>query len=97
MSEGTTGRILTPQSDVVSFGSFQLFPAARALEKSGVPLTLGNRALDILMVLVERAGEVVSHKELIARSTSTIRMSSARLPSVSGTPDFSSARAAGNS
>ncbi len=39
----------------------------RALEKDGVPVILGNRALDILIVLVERAGEVVSHKELISR------------------------------
>jgi DNA-binding winged helix-turn-helix (wHTH) protein len=32
-----------------------------------VPLALGNRALDIPTVLVERAGEVVSHRDLIAR------------------------------
>lgn len=55
------------QSLSVSFGPFRLFPAARALEKDGVPLALGNRVLDILMVLVERAGEVVSQRELIAR------------------------------
>ena len=57
----------SPQGDIISFGPFRLFPAARALETNGVPLALGNRALDILMVLVERAGEVVSHRELIAR------------------------------
>jgi predicted ATPase/DNA-binding winged helix-turn-helix (wHTH) protein len=33
-----------------------------------MPLALGNRALDILMALVEDAGEVVSHKELMARA-----------------------------
>lgn len=60
-------RVHAPRSEVVSFGSFQLFPTARALEKDGVPLALGNRALDILMVLVERAGEIVSHKELMSR------------------------------
>jgi predicted ATPase/DNA-binding winged helix-turn-helix (wHTH) protein len=53
--------------DNISFGPFRLFPAARAFEKDGVPLALGNRALDILTLLVERAGEVVSHRELIAR------------------------------
>ena len=57
----------SPRSVTISFGPFRLFPAARAFEKSGVPLALGNRALDILMVLVERAGEVVSQRELIAR------------------------------
>jgi predicted ATPase/DNA-binding winged helix-turn-helix (wHTH) protein len=55
------------QGDSISFGPFRLFPAARAFEKNGVPLTLGNRALDILIVLAERAGEVVSHRELLAR------------------------------
>jgi predicted ATPase/DNA-binding winged helix-turn-helix (wHTH) protein len=57
-----------PKSEVASFGPFQLFPSARALEKAGTPLALGNRALDILMALVEDAGEVVSHKELMARA-----------------------------
>jgi predicted ATPase/DNA-binding winged helix-turn-helix (wHTH) protein len=52
---------------VVSFGPFRLFPASRTLEKDGVPLALGNRALDILVVLTERAGEVVSHRELLTR------------------------------
>jgi DNA-binding winged helix-turn-helix (wHTH) protein len=55
------------EGELISFGPFRLFPAARAFEKDGVPFALGNRALDILMVLVERAGEVVSHRELIER------------------------------
>ena len=55
------------QSVTLSFGPFRLFPAARAFERDGIPLALGNRALDILMVLVERPGEVVSQRELIAR------------------------------
>src|SRR6185437_16012349 len=55
------------QSLSVSFGPFRLFPAARAFEKNGMPLALGNRALDILMVLLERPGEVVTHRELISR------------------------------
>jgi predicted ATPase/DNA-binding winged helix-turn-helix (wHTH) protein len=57
----------TSESVTLSFGPFRLFPGARAFEKDGVPVALGNRALDILMVLVERAGEVVSQRELIAR------------------------------
>ena len=52
----------------ISFGPFRLFPAARTFEKDGVRLALGNRAFDILTVLVERAGEVVSHRELIERA-----------------------------
>src|SRR5712672_2947161 len=53
--------------DVSSFGPFRLFAAERLLEKSDEPLQLGGRALDILITLVERAGEVVTRKELISR------------------------------
>ncbi len=54
-------------NDVASFGPFRLFAAERLLEKSNEPLHLGGRALDILITLVERAGEVVTRKELISR------------------------------
>jgi predicted ATPase/DNA-binding winged helix-turn-helix (wHTH) protein len=54
-------------NDGVSFGPFQLFPTARVLEKDGEPVTLGSRALDLLIVLVEHAGKIVSSKELISR------------------------------
>jgi predicted ATPase/DNA-binding winged helix-turn-helix (wHTH) protein len=55
------------EEGAVSFGPFRLFPAERLLEKDGVALHLGGRALDILILLVERAGEVVSKRELVAR------------------------------
>ena len=56
------------QSITLSFGPFRLFPAARTFERDGIRLPLGNRALDILMLLVERAGEVVGQRELLARA-----------------------------
>ena len=52
----------------VSFGPFCLFPGARVLSKGGVAVALGSRALDILITLVERAGEVVSQRELMSRA-----------------------------
>jgi predicted ATPase/DNA-binding winged helix-turn-helix (wHTH) protein len=52
--------------DVISFGPFRLFTAQRLLERAGAPLQLGSRALDILIILVEHAGEVVSKKDLIS-------------------------------
>src|SRR5246500_4040698 len=56
-----------PQSkDVLSFGPFSLFAAERLLKKADKPIPLGGRALDILIALAERAGEVVTHKELIS-------------------------------
>ena len=53
--------------DVICFGPFRLSTTERLLEKSGVPVRLGSRALDILIALVERPSEVVSKRELIAR------------------------------
>jgi DNA-binding winged helix-turn-helix (wHTH) protein len=56
-----------PAADLISFGPFRLCPAHRNLEKAGSPIHLSARAFDILVVLVERAGEVVSKKMLMAR------------------------------
>src|SRR5215469_5237166 len=51
-------------NEVLSFGSFSLFTAERLLKKDGEPIPLGGRALDILTTLAQRAGEVVTHREL---------------------------------
>src|SRR5260370_40212423 len=53
--------------DLICFGSFRLCATERVLEKEGIPVRLGSRALDILIALVERPAEVVSKKELFAR------------------------------
>ncbi|GLH80327.1 transcriptional regulator [Bradyrhizobium sp. SSBR45G] len=55
------------QDSAVAFGPFRLFPKSRLLEKDGAPLHLGGRALDILICLAERAGEVVDKRELVKR------------------------------
>ncbi|KJC48478.1 transcriptional regulator [Bradyrhizobium sp. LTSP849] len=55
------------QDSAISFGAFRLFPKSRLLEKDGAPLHLGGRALDILVYLVERAGEVIDKRELVKR------------------------------
>ena len=55
------------REQAVSFGPFRLHAARRTLERSGVALNLGSRALEILIVLVEQAGEVVSKNELMTR------------------------------
>jgi predicted ATPase/DNA-binding winged helix-turn-helix (wHTH) protein len=52
--------------DTFSFGPFSLFAAEQLLKKGDEPISLGGRAFDILIALVERAGEVVTHKELIS-------------------------------
>ena len=48
----------------VHFGPFRLIPHERRLEKNGVAVQLGGRALDILVALVQRSGEVVSKADL---------------------------------
>jgi DNA-binding winged helix-turn-helix (wHTH) protein len=55
--------------DTFVFGSFRLIPAQRVLLRNeGEPLRLGTRALDILIALVDRAGETINKDELIART-----------------------------
>ena len=50
------------------FGSFRLIPAQRLLLDDGKLLRLGSRALDILITLVEDAGETINKDRLIARA-----------------------------
>jgi DNA-binding winged helix-turn-helix (wHTH) protein len=49
----------------LGFGPFELSIGERALRRDGVVLPLGDRALDILIYLAERPGEVIAKKELI--------------------------------
>jgi predicted ATPase/DNA-binding winged helix-turn-helix (wHTH) protein len=49
----------------LSFGPFELWCDQRVLLRDGETLPLGARALDILICLVGRRGEVVTKKELI--------------------------------
>src|ERR1700736_5215470 len=54
--------------ETFAFGSFRLIPAQRMLFEDGKPLRLGSRALDILVTLVESAGETIRKDQLIARA-----------------------------
>ena len=51
----------------VHFGPYRIHPQQRLVLESGRPLRLGKRAVDILLILLEHAGNVVSKQELIAR------------------------------
>ena len=55
------------ENGVFTFGPFRLAAAARRLERAGTAVQLGGRAFDILNILIERAGDVVSKRELLAR------------------------------
>jgi predicted ATPase/DNA-binding winged helix-turn-helix (wHTH) protein len=52
---------------LLTFGPFQLRPARQSLLRDGNAVRLGSRALNLLTVLVERAGELVSKDELARR------------------------------
>jgi predicted ATPase/DNA-binding winged helix-turn-helix (wHTH) protein len=49
-----------------TFGPFRLLVEQRELLAHGVPVTLGQRALDILLLLVSRYGQLVTKDELMA-------------------------------
>jgi DNA-binding winged helix-turn-helix (wHTH) protein len=49
----------------LQFGPFELSVSERVLRRDGEVLPLGGRALDILIYLAERPGEVIAKKELI--------------------------------
>src|ERR1700682_868541 len=56
----------------LQFGPFELSSRERVLRRDGVMLPLGGRALDILICLAERPGEVIAKQELIDRVWSDV-------------------------
>jgi predicted ATPase/DNA-binding winged helix-turn-helix (wHTH) protein len=51
-----------------SFGEFRLLPEERTLLAAGRPVRISSRALDILAVLVDHPGELLSKSQLLARA-----------------------------
>jgi predicted ATPase/DNA-binding winged helix-turn-helix (wHTH) protein len=62
-----------------SFGPYKLIPAERRLMRDMKEVSIGSRALDILMVLAEQPGEIVSHRDLLARVWPTVLVEEANL------------------
>lgn len=58
--------------DALRFGAFRLLRDERCLllheQQGALPVRLGSRAMGLLCVLVERAGEVLGTQELLARA-----------------------------
>lgn len=48
------------------FGAFTLYPRQHLLLKNGEPISLGSRALDLLIAMASRSGELLEKSELIA-------------------------------
>ena len=52
--------------EVISFGPFRLYASRRLIERAGLPIHLGARAFEILIVLIQNAGKVVNKDDLMA-------------------------------
>ena len=50
---------------MLAFGPFELQPQQRRLLRDGVPLTIGARAFDVLLALVQRCDRLVTKSELM--------------------------------
>ena len=66
MSSEGAKRVDQDPGEATAFGPFRLYPARRMLERHGVPVEVGGRAIDILIALVRQAGEVVSKADLLS-------------------------------
>ncbi len=53
--------------EVIVVGAFHLFPRERVLKMGDGEVKLGSRAFDILLALAETPGEIVSHRDLLAK------------------------------
>jgi DNA-binding winged helix-turn-helix (wHTH) protein len=64
---GSWSRRATAAGADLEFGRFRVLLRRRQLLADGVPVDLGARAFDILMVLLEADGALVTKEELISR------------------------------
>jgi len=55
-----------PPNQAIGFGPYRIHPGQRRVFEGEQPLRLGRRAMDILLILLAQAGEVVSKQELMA-------------------------------
>ncbi len=55
-----------PHAQAIHFGPYRIYPAQRLVMEADQPVRLGRRAMDILLILLEHAGNVVSKQTLIA-------------------------------
>ena len=63
----TTATVDDASEEVLRFGPFALRTAQRVLAEGEARVHLGSRAFDILLLLLERAGNFVSRDEIFAR------------------------------
>jgi predicted ATPase len=67
-----------PQA-AIAFGSYRFLPRKRLLLRGSEQVRLGSRALDILSILLDHAGEIVPSAEIISRVWPDTRVEGAAL------------------
>jgi predicted ATPase/DNA-binding winged helix-turn-helix (wHTH) protein len=68
-------------ADVIKLGPFELVPSERQLRRDGLPIELGARAFDLLQVLAEQAGRLVTKATLLERVWPKLVVDENNLPS----------------
>ncbi|MET3663610.1 winged helix-turn-helix domain-containing protein [Caulobacter sp. 1776] len=66
LADRQTAEHLSSGERVLSFDDYDLVPQRRLLLHAGSPVRVGTRALDILCLLVEQRGELVSKEQLMS-------------------------------
>jgi len=61
-----------PEGERLAFGPFCLTPRERLLTRNGQPVYVGGRSFDLLVVLTEQPGRVLSKRELLKRVWSDV-------------------------
>lgn len=61
-----------PGAERLAFGPFCLAPRERLLTRDGKPVDIGGRSFDLLVVLTEQPGRVLSKRELLKRVWSDV-------------------------
>src|SRR5271168_5412909 len=64
MEKGESSR---SRSQALVFGRFRFVVHSRELTADGAPVAIGNRALEVLAVLIDGRGELVTKDELLSR------------------------------
>ena len=78
-ANGGHNGLSAPVELTFSFGPFRLSPRRQLLLKGDTPVPLGSRAFEILLALVERAGEVVDKNSLMTRVWPDVTVEEANL------------------
>ncbi|MDH2347448.1 winged helix-turn-helix domain-containing protein [Bradyrhizobium sp. SSUT77] len=67
------------RTDEICFGPFRLFPGERLLLEANAAVRIGSRALEILIAMVERPGQLISKEELMAKVWPNLHVEPANL------------------